>query len=188
MLSVLKTTPDKVMKNQEINNIVLALGLDYNPDTGKMVYDRKKLRYGKIIACADADFDGYAIENLLFNILWYLCPELIINGHVYSSVPPLFRVTTKKNEYVYLKDEDALEEYKKNSGNKIKTIGRMKGLGEMDSEELAHTLLEPETRNILQLQVSNVDKTDALFQDLYGKAVEPRVKFILEHSEEARID
>lgn len=127
MLSILKTTPDKVMKNQEINNIVVALGLDYNPNTGKMVYDKKKLRYDKIIACADADFDGYAIENLLFNILWYLCPELIINGHVYSSVPPLFRVTTKKNEYVYLKDENALEEYKQKNAAKIKTVGRMKG-------------------------------------------------------------
>ena len=134
------------------------------------------------------DFDGYAIENLLFNILWYLCPELIINGHVYSSVPPLFRVTTKKNEYVYLKDENALEEYKSKNSNNIKIIGRMKGLGEMDSEELAHTLLEPETRNILQLQVSDIDKTNKLFQDLYGKAVEPRIKFIMEHSEEARID
>lgn len=69
----------------------------------------------------------YAIENLLFNILWYLCPELIINGHVYSSVPPLFRVTTKKNEYVYLKDENALQEYKQKNAAKIKTVSRMKG-------------------------------------------------------------
>lgn len=127
MMSILKTAPDKVMKNQEINNIVVALGLDYNPTTGKMKYDKSKLRYDKIIACADADFDGYAIENLLFNILWYLCPELIINGHVYSSVPPLFRVTTKKNEYVYLRDEDALQEYKQKNAAKIKTVGRMKG-------------------------------------------------------------
>jgi DNA gyrase subunit B len=73
------------------------------------------------------DFDGYAIENLLFNILWYLCPELIINGHVYSSVPPLFRVTTKKNEYIYIKDEKELEEYKKKHSKNISTIGRMKG-------------------------------------------------------------
>ena len=188
MLSVLKTSPDKVMKNQEINNIVVALGLDYSPTTGKMKYDKNKLRYGKIIACADADFDGFAIENLLFNILWYLCPELVINEHVYSSVPPLFRVTTKKNEYVYLKDENALQEYKKKNMTKIKTIGREKGLGEMDSEELSHTLLDPSTRNIIQLQVNDIDKTNRLFQDLYGKAVEPRVKFILEHSEEARID
>lgn len=127
MLSILKTSPDKIMKNQEINNIVVALGLDYSPTTGKMVYDKSKLRYDKIIACADADFDGYAIENLLFNILWYLCPELVINGHVYSSVPPLFRVTTKKNEYIYLKDQQALDEYKQVHAANIKTIGREKG-------------------------------------------------------------
>lgn len=188
MLSVLKTSPDKVMKNQEINNIVVALGLDYSPTTGKMKYNKNKLRYNKIIACADADFDGFAIENLLFNILWYLCPELVINGHVYSSVPPLFRVTTKKNEYVYLKDEKALDAYKKKNASKIKTISREKGLGEMDSDELSHTLLDPATRNVIQLQVNDIDETDVLFKKLYGKAVEPRVKFILEHSEEARID
>lgn len=188
MLSVLKTSPDKVMKNQEINNIVVALGLDYSPTTGKMKYNKNKLRYNKIIACADADFDGYAIENLLFNILWYLCPELVINGHVYSSVPPLFRVTTKKNEYVYLKDEKALDAYKKKNASKIKTISREKGLGEMDSDELSHALLDPATRNVIQLQVNDIDETDVLFKKLYGKAVEPRVKFILEHSEEARID
>ena len=187
MLSVLKTTPDKIVKNQEINNILEALGLDYNLKTGKCVYDKSKLRYGKIIAAADADYDGFAIENLFFNILWYLCPELVINGHVYSSVPPLYRVTTKKNEYVYLKDDNALEEYKKNNVNKIAVIGRMKGLGECDSDELSYCLLEPENRNLYQLQVSDIEKTNNMFQDLYGKAVTPRVKFLSEHLEEAQI-
>ena len=187
ILNVLKTTPISVMKNQEINNLVVALGLDYNPQTGKMVYDKDKLRYGKIIACADADFDGYMIENLLFNALWYLCPELIINGHVYSAVPPLYKITTKKNEYIYLRDDKALQQYKARHKN-IQSINRLKGLGEQDSGELAECLLDPDTRHIVQLAVSDVDKTDKLFTQLYGKAVEPRVKFILEHSEEARID
>ena len=127
MLSVLKTTPDKIVKNQEINNLLQALGLDYNPQNGKCKYDRQKLRYGKIIAAADADFDGFAIENLLFNILWYICPDLIIEGHVYSAIPPLYRITTKKNEYVYLRDDTALEEYKQNHSKDIQSIGRMKG-------------------------------------------------------------
>ena len=127
MLSVLKTKQENIIKNQEINNLLQALGLDYDPKTAKCVYDKNKLRYGKIIAAADADFDGYAIENLMFNIFWYICPELIINGHVYSSVPPLYRVTTKKNEYVYLKDDNALEEYKSKNMDKIQFLGRMKG-------------------------------------------------------------
>ena len=127
MISARKTTVQKFLKNQEVNNLLIALGLDIDSATGKIKYDVNKLRYGKIIACADADAPGAAIENLLFNILWYICPELIQNGHVYSAIPPLFRVTTKNNEYVYLKDADALEEYKKKYSNKIKSIGREKG-------------------------------------------------------------
>ena len=127
MLSVLKTKQENIMKNQEINNIIQALGLDYDIKTGKCKYDKKKLRYNKIIAAADADFDGFAIENLMFNIFWYICPDLIIEGHVYSSVPPLYRVTTKKNEYIYLRDDNALNEYKKEHSKDIQSIGRMKG-------------------------------------------------------------
>lgn len=188
MLSVLKSTPEKILANQEINNIIQALGLDYNPKTAKMQYNKNKLRYDKIIACADADPDGQAIENLLFNILWYLCPDLVIEGHVYSAVPPLFRVTTKSNEYVYLRDNKALEEYGKNHLNEKYLVNRMKGLGECNSEELSDTLLNPETRHVIQLQVNDIGATDDLFNDLYGKKVEPRVEFLLNHSEEANYD
>ena len=188
MLSVLKTAASNIYKNQEINNLVQALGLDVDEKTCKLVYDEKKLRYGKIIAAADADFDGFAIENLLFNILWYMCPELITNGHVYSAVPPLFRVTTKKNEYVYLRDAEALAVYQKEHGTQVQSIGRLKGLGEQDSDELSYCLLDPETRNVLQLKVEDYGKTDKMFQDLYGKRVEPRVQFLAQHLEEARVD
>ena len=187
MLSIRKVAPGNILKNQEINNIIQALGLDYDPKTAKCVYDKDKLRYGKIIAAADADPDGKMIENLLFSILWYICPELVINGHVYSSVPPLYRITTKKNEYIYLRDDAALEAYKKAS-NDIKSINRLKGLGEQDSDELAYCLLEAETRNLYQLTVSDVKKTEQMFEDLYGKKVEPRVEFLEKHLEEARVD
>lgn len=188
MLSVLKTAASNIYKNQEINNLVQALGLDVDEKTCKLVYDEKKLRYGKIIAAADADFDGFAIENLLFNILWYMCPELITNGHVYSAVPPLFRVTTKKNEYIYLRDAEALAAYQKEHSAEVQSIGRLKGLGEQDSDELSYCLLDPETRNVLQLKVEDYGKTDKMFQDLYGKRVEPRVQFLAQHLEEARVD
>ena len=127
MLSVLKTASSNIYKNQEINNLVQALGLDVDEKTCKLTYDEKKLRYGKIIAAADADYDGFSIENLLFNILWYMCPELIVNGHVYSAVPPLFRIITKKNEYIYLRDAEALAAYQKEHGAQIQSIGRLKG-------------------------------------------------------------
>ena len=181
-------TKAELMKNQEVNNLILALGLDINTKSNKLIYDKSKLRYNKIIACTDADPAGAAIENLLFNILWYLCPELIINGHIYSSIPPLFRVTTKKNEYIYLRDEKALKQYQLDNERKIQSIGRLKGLGEMDSEELEYTLLNPKTRNIIQLSVNDIDKTEDRFEMLYGKAVKPRVDFILKHSEEVEVD
>ena len=126
MISARKTTMDKLLKNQEVNNLIVALGLDFDSHN-HLIYDKNKLRYDKIIACTDADPAGAAIENLLFNILWYICPELFLNGHVYSTIPPLFRVTTKKNEYIYLKDETALSEYQKKNGKKIQSIGRLKG-------------------------------------------------------------
>jgi DNA gyrase/topoisomerase IV subunit B len=188
MLSVLKTKPENIIKNQEINNLIQALGLDYNPKSCKCIYDVNKLRYGKIIAAADADPDGKLIENLLFNILWYICPELIINGHVYSAVPPLYRITTKNNEYIFLAGDNELEEYKKTNAQKTFLISRNKGLGEQDSDELSECLLGPETRNLYQLTVSDIGKTNKMFTDLYGKNVEPRVKFLEEHLEEANID
>lgn len=126
MISARKTTVDKLLKNQEVNNLIVALGLDFDSHN-HLIYDKNKLRYDKIIACTDADPAGAAIENLLFNILWYICPELLLNGHVYSTIPPLFRVTTKKNEYIYLKNETALSEYQKKNGKKIQSIGRLKG-------------------------------------------------------------
>lgn len=126
MISARKTTMDKLLKNQEVNNLIVALGLDFDSHN-HLIYDKNKLRYNKIIACTDADPAGAAIENLLFNILWYICPELLLNGHVYSTIPPLFRVTTKKNEYIYLKDETALSEYQKKNSKKVQSIGRLKG-------------------------------------------------------------
>lgn len=127
MLSVLKAKPETIIKNQEINNLIQALGLEFDPKTAKCKYDKKSLRYEKIITATDADFDGKAISNLMLNIFWYICPELIINGHVYCSEPPLFRVITKKNEYIYLKNDIALQKYKEKHPSNVKAITRMKG-------------------------------------------------------------
>ena len=187
MLSVLKAKQESIIKNQEINNLIQALGLEFNPKTAKCVYDKSKLRYDKIITATDADFDGFAIENLMLNIFWYICPELILNGHVYSSEPPLFRVITKKNDYVYLKDDAALQQYKQKHPTTVKAITRMKGLGEQDADELSYCLLDPSTRNISLLTVEDVEKANNMFNDLYGKKVEPRVEFLNKHLEEANI-
>lgn len=94
-------------------------------------------------------------------------------------------MTTKKNEYVYLKNNAALEEYKRKNSSKIQTIGRLKGLGEMDSEEIGYCLTDMDTRTVIQIAVPDMQKADKLFKDFYGKDVKPRVEYIYAHSEEA---
>ena len=184
ILSVRKSTVEKIYANQEIANIVQALGLDIDKKTQKLVYDTNKLRYGKIIFACDADPDGQAIKNLLINCFHWLCPDLLTKGHIYVAVPPLFRITTKKNEYIYLKDADALNEYRKSHKNDKYLINRMKGLGEQDPEELAQCLLEEETRNVQQLIVDDERATDDLLEIVEGVAVPPRRQYLLEHGEE----
>lgn len=131
------------------------------------------------------DPDGASIRNLLIELFWWLCPELIEKGHLYTTMPPLFRITTNRNQYIFLKDATALEEYKnKHQGEKY-LINRNKGLGEQDSEELAEALLNPETRNVAQLVVNNKASTANLIEMLLGPSVPPRREYLLKHSEEA---
>ena len=185
IIAAYKNNLDKVLANQEVINIIRAIGLELNSKTGKLTYDIKKLRYGKILLCADADPDGASIRNLLIELFWWLCPELILNGHLYTTMPPLFRITTKKNEYIYLKDENALQEYKmQHQGEKFQ-INRNKRLGEQDSDELAEALLNETTRNVLQLIVENKEQTKKLIEILMGPNVPPRREFLLRHEEEA---
>ena len=129
-------------------------------------------------------------------MFWWLCPELILNGHIYTTMPPLFRITTNKNKYIYLKDAkisynisvirlNALDEYKKSHQGEKYQINRNKGLGEQDSDELSEALLNPETRNIAQIIVEDKDKAAKLIDILLGTSVPPRREFLLAHEEEA---
>ena len=127
VIAAYKNADSKIFANQEVINLIKAIGLDLNTKTNKLIYDERKLRYGKILLCADADPDGAAIRNLLIELFWWLCPELILNGHIYTTTPPLFRITTKKNEYIFLKDQVALERYKKEHINEKYLINRNKG-------------------------------------------------------------
>ena len=185
VINTYKNKPEKVFANQEVVNIIKALGLDMDAKTNKLIYDKNKLRYGKIFMCCDADPDGQAIKNLLLTYFWSICPELIINGHLYTTLPPLFRITTSKNEYIYLTDAEASEEYKeKNKGKKF-LVNRNKGLGEQDADELEECLLNPKTRNVAQITVSDIKKTEVLFDTLMGTVVAPRRAYLLAHAEEA---
>ena len=184
MINSFKAKSEKVTANQEVNNLIKALGLEMNA-AGKLIYDTTKLRYGCIIAATDGDPDGENIRMLIAVNLWSLCPELIINGHFYVAYAPLFRVTTSKNEYIYLKDAAALEEYSKKHQNEKYRVNRLKGLGECDSEELADVLLDKKTRNVKQLVVNDAKEAEKHLEMLMGTSVAGRRKFLLENGSKA---
>lgn len=187
ILNTLKASDTQIFANQEIVNLIKALGLDLDPKTKKMIYDVNKLRYGKIMLAADGDADGQAIKNLVLTCIWTLCPELIINGHVYATVPPLFRITTKKNEYIYLRDQAALEEYKTAHAGESYLVNRNKGLGEQDAQELGECIVDSRTRNVAQITVADSRKAAELFEIFQGPAVTPRREYILKYSEDATL-
>ena len=185
IINLFKNSDEKVFANQEVLNIIQALGLEFDTKTHTLVYDEKKLRYGKIFTACDADPDGMAIKNLLLTCFWSLCPELIINGHVWITMPPLYRITKGKDSYIYLKDNEELEKYKQEHNGEKYLINRNKGLGEQDADELGPCILDPETRNVAQITVEDAKAADALFEILMGTAVPPRREWLLAHSEEA---
>lgn len=126
------------------------------------------------------------IKNLFYTFIWNFCPELIYDGYIYAGVPPLYKITLSGNKgYKYLKDDVALEDFKKVNIDKKYTVNRLKGLGEMDVEETEETLTDPNNRIIKQITIEDIDETDMLFEDLMGSKIEPRKAFIREHSREA---
>lgn len=184
ILNCLKASPDKIYANQEISNIVKAIGLDIDKVTGKLIYDEKKLRYGNIFIASDADEDGMQIRLLLINMFWCLCPELLINGKIWAVIPPLFRITTKKNDYIYLKDKEALQQYNKKHKNENYTVGRLKGLGEMSPEEAKYCLLDPKTRHVEQIIVKNAKLAADLLDIFMSNSVDLRRDYLLNHINE----
>jgi len=185
ILNTQKATLDKIRKNAEIMTMIDAFGLKVDPKTMKLTYDVDDLRYGKIIIMSDADVDGAHIKNLFYTFIWNFCPQLIIDGYVYAGVPPLYKITEGKDKYIYLKNDEALEEYRKTHIGKKYTVGRMKGLGEMDVDETEETLTNPENRIIKQITVEDIKATDHLFDTLMGTGIIGRKEYIKTHSEEA---
>ena len=185
ILNVQKATLEKIQKNAEIMTMIEAFGLTVNPKTMKLTYDTEDLRYDKIIIAADADVDGSHIRNLFFTFIWNFCPELILDGHVYTLQAPLYRVVMGKDKIVYIRNDEELAEFTAANKGKKYQVQRFKGLGEMSAEETEETLTNPDTRVIKQVTVEDIKATDVLFEQLMGTAATPRKKFIQEHSKEA---
>ena len=187
ILNCQKAALDKMMANAEVRDMIRAFGLDLDVKTGKVAYDKSKLRYGKIIISADADVDGAHIQSLFYTFIWNFCPQLILDGFVYATIPPLYKITIGK-EYRYIQDDAALEEFRENNKGKKYIVNRMKGLGEMDADELEENLLDTERRHLKQITVEDINKANILFDQLMGLSPTPRKKYIEEHSDEAEVE
>lgn len=184
ILNVLKVDLHKAMGNAEISGMIDAFGLEVKD--GKVVVNEDKLRYGKIIITADADVDGSHIRALFLTFIWKFAPELIEKGYIYAAVPPLYKVT-QGTKIQYLKDDPALEEFRKTTKKSFE-LGRMKGLGEMDPEEMAETVMNPETRTLKQICMDDAAAAAKVFLELMGESTTPRKKFIEENAWKANID
>ena len=159
VLNCQKSTYDKISKNAEIMTMIDAFGITLDPKTLKATYEEKDLRYGKIIIASDADVDGAHIKNLFYTFIWNICPQLIIDGHVYALIAPLYRITEGKDKYIYVKNDAALEEWKAQNVGKKYVVNRMKGLGEMDVEQTEECLTGT-GRVLQQIKVDDVNKAN----------------------------
>ena len=171
MLNVEKARLDKVYGNEKLMPVVTALGCGLGDE-----FDISKLRYGKIIIMADADVDGSHIRTLLLTFFFRFMRPLVEQGHIYLAQPPLFRITKgKKHRYAY--SDEQRDAIMAELGSKYE-IQRYKGLGEMDSEQLWETTMNPETRTMLRVEVEDAATADEIFTVLMGDKVEPRREFI----------
>jgi DNA topoisomerase IV B subunit len=171
----------KVLENKELSDLVTALGCGLGKN-----FDLARLRYGKVIILADADSDGHHIATLLLTFIYRHMPALITNGHVFLAQPPLYRIDVGKESYWAL-DESHKERILKlhGSGRTTPEITRFKGLGEMMPKVLWETTMNPRTRRLLKVEISDQIITDRVINELMGKDPSARFRFIMDRAEEA---
>ena len=179
ILNVEKARLDRALGNEEIRTIITAFGTGIGDE-----FDLSKLRYDKIIIMTDADVDGSHIRVLLLTLFYRFFRPIVEAGHVYAAQPPLFRIMHGKTRK-YVLDEKELNEYLNSLDDKVRNraeIARMKGLGEMDAEELNETTMDIEKRTLRKITVDDCVAADAIFEKLMGDEVEPRRAFIEENA------
>ena len=169
---------DKVLSNNEVRALISALGTGIGE-----TFDITGLRYGRVIIMTDADVDGSHIRTLLLTFFFRYMPELIDEGHLFIAQPPLYRINVK-NDVHYAYTEAERERILKELGRKKFTLGRFKGLGEMNASQLWDTTMDPTNRTLLQVTVEDAAAADRTFDMLMGAAVPPRRRFIQTHAHE----
>jgi DNA gyrase subunit B len=186
ILNVERARLDKMLENQEIKNMITAIGVGIGEH-----FNLAKLRYGRIVIMCDADVDGAHIRTLLLTFFFRHLEALITSGHLYIAQPPLYHIRKgKQTLYVYTEEErDALiAEYKAEHNGKEPEVGRYKGLGEMNPETLWDTTMDPAKRTILKVNIEEAIEADKTFNMLMGDEVAPRKRFIESHAKNANLD
>jgi len=186
ILNVERVGLDKILKNEEVKNIITAIGVGIDENLNKA-----KLRYGRIVIMCDADVDGAHIRTLLLTFFFRHMRVLIEDGHLYIAQPPLFHVKFGKQvRFVYTDEErDVLiQEYRGTHNGKEPEVGRYKGLGEMNPETLWDTTMDPAKRTVLQVTIEEAMEAEKTFSMLMGDEVAPRKRFIESHAKNANLD
>ena len=174
---------EKMFQNTEVQALISAIGAGVGDGEGN--FDAQKIRYHKVVLLCDADVDGSHIRTLLLTFFWRQMKDLVLGGHIYIAQPPLYS-TKVGNDTVYLKDDVAKSDFLSDRPNHKNDFQRLKGLGEMDADELWETTMNPETRTLLQVTVDEASIADNIFSVLMGEHVESRKGFIQNNAHDVR--
>ena len=183
ILNVEKARLDRILGNDEIRNIITALGTG----VGAGIFDLQKLRYHKVIIMTDADVDGSHIRTLILTLFFRHFREIIENGHMYIAEPPLYRVKKGKTE-IYAHSDAHKDRVLADLGEKGAYVQRYKGLGEMNPDQLWETTMNPDSRTMTRVAIDDAAEADHIFTILMGDEVEPRRRFIEENAAQIKLE
>ncbi len=190
ILNVEKAQEHKIYENDEIKNIITALGVSFGTEESEKALNMDKLRYHKIVIMTDADVDGSHIRTLILTFFFRYMRELIESGYIYIALPPLYLLKKGKQERYCWNDADRDRFIKELGGDKEDSVSvqRYKGLGEMNPEQLWNTTMDPEHRSLKRVTIESAAEADHLFSMLMGDEVAPRREFIERNARYANID
>ncbi|QCR22977.1 DNA topoisomerase (ATP-hydrolyzing) subunit B [Pontibacter sp. SGAir0037] len=190
ILNVEKAQEHRIYENDEIKNMITALGVSFGTQEDEKALNMTKLRYHRIIIMTDADVDGSHIRTLILTFFFRYMKELIENGYIYIALPPLYLVKKGKEERYCWSEQDRINAIAELGKGKEDSVGvqRYKGLGEMNPEQLWNTTMDPSTRSLKQVTIESAAEADHLFSMLMGDEVGPRRDFIERNAKYARVD
>jgi DNA gyrase subunit B len=192
IINVGKAALDKTLENNEVKSLIMALGTgikidsdDEEGDETSSKFDLSRLRYHRIIIMTDADVDGDHIRTLLLTFFFLYMRPLIEAGHIYIAQPPLYSIKAGKDKKFYARSAEERDQILATLKKKDVQVGRFKGLGEMNAEDLYDTTMKMETRTIAQVNVEGAERAAEIFNILMSDKVEPRKNFIIQYAKEA---